>query len=193
MVPGLPVVLLSLAQAAPAASASPAPPSAATQPAPRPDGCHNEPPSPNSPTVVVCAPRPEGYRIDPDVLEARRQHRDNQAGGPAPRGTMEHNDCATVGPMGCRFGPSIDLVAAAAVLAKMAATASQGGDVGKMFETTPEMSEYQLYVEAKKRREAKQAADAAAKAKAAARAKAQAPTVAPLTPATTAPQPAPHD
>ena len=50
----------------------------------------------------------------------------------------------------------------------MAATASQGGDVGKMFETTPEMSEYQLYLQAKKRREAReaQAAAAAAKAKA---------------------------
>jgi hypothetical protein len=65
----------------------------------------------------------------------------------------------------------------------MAATASQGGNVGKMFETTPEKSEYQLYIEAKKRREAKEAADAAARAKAAA----QAPKVGPVQPPATAP------
>ena len=189
MVLGLPVALLSLAQAVGAAPA-PAPQPAQSSPSaaakPPADDCRNPPPSPDSRTVIVCAPKPDGYRIDPDVLEAKREHR-NQS-GPRPRETMQQNDCATVGPMGCRFGPTIDLVNAAAVLAKMAATASQGGDVGKMFETTPEMTEYQLYVEAKKRREAKERQEAAAKAKAAA----QAPKVGPPAPPTTAPSAAPH-
>ena len=131
---------------------------------------------------MVCAPKPQGYRIDPDVLEAHREHR-NQS-GPRPRETFTQNDCATVGPMGCRGGVMIDFATAAAALAKMAAVASQGGNVGKMFVTTPEMSEYQLYVEAKKRREAKEAAAAAAAAKA----KAQAPKIAP--PASAPPAPA---
>ena len=189
MVLGLPVALLSLAQAAPGTAPAPAPPAQSSPaPAAKPpaDDCRHPPPSPNSRTVVVCAPKPDGYRIDPDVLEAKREHR-NQS-GPRPAETMKQNDCATVGPMGCRFGPAIDLVNAAAVLAKMAATASQGGDVGKMFETTPEMTEYQLYVEAKKRREAKERQEAAAKAKAAA----QAPKVGPPAPPSTVPPAAQH-
>lgn len=184
MVLGLPVVLLSLAQAATAAAPATQPPPAQAKPSA--DDCRTPPPSPDSRTVIVCAQKPDGYRIDPDVLEAHKEHR-NQS-GPRPRETMQQNDCATVGPMGCRFGPTIDLVNAAAVLAKMAATASQGGDVGKMFETTPEMSEYQLYVEAKKRREAKERAEAAAKAKAAA----QAPKVGPPAPPTTGPAATQH-
>lgn len=182
MLLGLPVALVSLAQATSASAPPPSPP-VAKPPA---DDCRTPPPSPESRTVIVCAQKPDGYRIDPDVLEAHREHR-NQS-GPRPRETMEHNDCATVGPMGCRFGPSIDLVNAAAVLAKMAATASQGGDVGKMFETTPEKSEYQLYVEAKKRREAKERAEAAAKVKAAA----LTPEVGPPAPPSTAPRTSPH-
>ena len=176
---GLSVALISLAQAASAAPAA-APAAAATKAAataaaPTAD-CRNTPPSADSRTIVVCGQKPDGYRIDPDILEARREHRNHS--GPKPREMMEHNDCATVGPMGCRFQPTLDLATAAAALAKMAAVASQGGDVGKMFETTPEMSEYQLYVEAKKRREAKEAQEAAAKAKAAA----QKPKVGPVRP-----------
>jgi hypothetical protein len=160
---GLSVALISLVQAA-----SAAPTAAPAQPAPTPatDGCRNTPVSADSRTIVVCGQKPDGYRIDPDILEAKREHR-NQS-GPKPREMMEHNDCATVGPMGCRFQPTVDFVSVAAAVAKIAATASQGGDVGKIFETTPEMSEYQLYIEAKKRREAKEAQEAAAKAKAAA-------------------------
>jgi hypothetical protein len=170
---GLSVALVSLAQAA---SAAPATPPAAAAAKPPEQDCRNLPPTPDSRSIVVCAPKPQGYRIDPDVIEAHREHR-NQS-GPKPRETMKQNDCATVGPMGCRFQPTVDFVSAAAALAKMAATISQGGNVGKMFVTTPELSEYQLYVEAKKRREAKEAQAAAAAAKA----KAQAPKVGPVAP-----------
>jgi len=64
--------------------------------------------------------------------------------------------------MGCRGVPAVNLLAAAATAAEIAARVSRGQEVGSLFETTPEASEYQLYQEAKKRREAK---EAAAKAK----------------------------
>ena len=180
---GLPVALVLLAQAANAAPApATLPPPAAAKAQPTAD-CRNAPPSPDSRSILVCGQKPDGYRIDPDILEAKREHR-NQSGA-RPRETMTHNDCATVGPMGCRVGPAIDFLAVGAAIAQMAATASQGGDVGKMFETTPEMSEYQLYLEAKKRREAKEAQAAAAAAKAKAlrpQTSAQTPSVGPVAP-----------
>jgi hypothetical protein len=164
--------LIALAQAASATppTSTPAPSATATKatsvPAPdRPDGCEPQPRG-DSRTIVVCAPKPQGYRIDPDVLEARREARNHTQ--PKPPETMKYNNCATVGPMGCRGNVGIDLANAAAVLGEMVARASQGGNVGQMFVTEPQQSEYQLYVEAKKRREAEEAKAAAAKAKAAA-------------------------
>ena len=59
----------------------------------------------------------------------------------------------------------INMIAAAATLAQMADRLSKGQEIGSMFVTDPQESEYQYYVEAKKAREAKEAA-AAAKAKA---------------------------
>jgi hypothetical protein len=175
---GLSIALLAFAQAATEAapaSAPPPPPSppttakATTVPAPdRPDGCEAQP-SGDSRTIVVCAPKPQGYRIDPDVLEARREARSRghtQPQRPAYQ-TMQVNNCATVGPMGCRGG-YIDLLSAAGVLGQMAQRAVEGQNVGQMFVTEPGETEYQLYVDAKKRREADEAKAAAAKAKAAA-------------------------
>jgi hypothetical protein len=46
----------------------------------------------------------------------------------------------------------------------MAARLSKGQEIGSMFVTDPQPTEYQLYVEAKKRREAKEAEEEAAKA-----------------------------
>jgi hypothetical protein len=63
--------------------------------------------------------------------------------------------------------PMINLLAAAATAAEMADRLSKGQEIGSMFVTDPQPSEYQLYLEAKKEREAKEAAKAA-KAKAAA-------------------------
>jgi hypothetical protein len=69
--------------------------------------------------------------------------------------------------MGCRGGPTINLIAAAMTAAEMAKRISEGKEIGSMFQTTPEPTEYDLYKEAKARREAKEAAAAAAaKAKA---------------------------
>ena len=163
---GLPVALVTLAQAAssaPAATtaASTAP---ASVPKPAPDGCRSTVPTTDTRTIVVCAQKPQGYRLDPDVMEARREARHQTR--PQGREMMKDNPCATVGPMGCRGNAGIDLVNAAAVLGTMAAKLRRGENIGKMFETDPQPTEYQLYVEAKKRREAKEA-EAAAKAKAA--------------------------
>lgn len=174
---GLPLALLAFIQAAgaaptaaPSGTATATAPATPTAPPPpnRPDGCGPQATA-NSRTIVVCAPKPQGYRIDPDVLEARRERRNHGQPKPPLRTEVNNmNNCATVGPMGCRGNVGIDLVSAAGVLAQMAERASSGGDVGQLFVTEPQQSEYQLYVEAKKRREAQEAQAAAARARAAA-------------------------
>jgi hypothetical protein len=112
--------------------------------------------------IVVCAQRPQGYRLNRDVMEAHREK--HGAGRPTPRETMKDDSCRTVGPMGCiGDGAGINVLAAAATLARMADRLSKGEEIGSMFVTTPDPTEYDLYVAAKKRREAE---EAAAKAKA---------------------------
>jgi hypothetical protein len=170
----LPVAIALLAEEVAAASArssppvyGPAPPApkASNQPTPAEPGCAQRTPDPNAREIVVCAPRPQGYRLDPDVLEARRERKAGAAGRPRnPHESYADNSCATIGPMGCRGGPTINLVAAAATLAAVADRLAKGQEVGSIFANDPTPSEYQLYLEAKKRREAK-TADAAAKAK----------------------------
>jgi hypothetical protein len=126
--------------------------------------CAPEVSDPNSREIIVCAPRPQGYRIDPDLLRARKEHRDALAGRPHnPHESFRDNGCSVVGPAGCVFQPGINLLAAAATLAKMADRLSKGEEIGSLFVTDPQTSEYQLYLDAKKEREAK---EAAAKAKA---------------------------
>jgi hypothetical protein len=72
--------------------------------------------------------------------------------------------------------PGINLIAAAATAAEMAERLSKGQEIGSMFVTDPQPSEYQLYKEAKAKREAEEAEKAAkAKAKAAADLSAQTP------------------
>ena len=118
--------------------------------------------------IVVCAPKPQGYRIDPDVLAAHKAKREMMAGRPHnPHETFKDNSCKVVGPAPCMDAPMINLLAAAATAAEMADRLSKGQEIGSMFVTDPQPSEYQLYLEAKKEREAKEAAKAA-KAKAAA-------------------------
>lgn len=113
--------------------------------------------------IIVCAP--PGYRLNPDVLAAKRDLRGIRAGRPvSPHEPFRDNNCATIGPMGCRGGATINLVNAAMVAATMVATALKGGNVGAMFVTGHEPTEYELYQQAKAAREATEAA-AAAKAK----------------------------
>jgi hypothetical protein len=177
---GLSVALVLAAQAAaqttpmPAQADGPVPTAAsiATPTVPLKDAqreCTNPPaPDPNSREIVVCAVKPNGYRLDPDVLAARRLKKKGESVRPRnPHENYADHSCATVGPMGCRGQPTIDIVTAAAALATMADRLSKGQEIGSMFETTPAKGEYQLYLEAKKEREAAEA-DKAAKAKAAA-------------------------
>jgi hypothetical protein len=156
---GLPVALVMLAQIyGPAAPPATKPPQAA--PSAEKD-CSPSAPDPKTGEIVVCAIKPEGYRLNPDVLEAKREI--HNGGRLKPPENFKRNDCATIGPMGCR-GQYFDLMAAAATLAKVADRLSTGQEVGSLFATDPHPSEYQLYLEAKQRREAK---EAEAKAKAA--------------------------
>lgn len=125
-------------------------------------------PDPNSGDIVVCAVKPNGYRLDPDVLAAKRAKKKGESIRPRnPRESYADHNCTTIGPMGCRGQPTIDMFTAAAALAAMGQRLSKGQPIGPMFQTQPTESEYQLYLDAKKQRE-EQEAQKAAKAKAAA-------------------------
>jgi hypothetical protein len=177
---GLPVAMILLAQAA-AASPEPGQPAygpaaPAAKPAPPPakiPECPQANPDPNSREIVVCAERPQGYRIDPDVLKARREAHNRTK--PKPPERMVDTTCKVVGPAPCIGAtPGINLIAAAATAAEMAKRLADGQEIGSMFVTDPTPSEYQLYLEAKREREAKEKAkaeqDIVAKAKAEAQA-----------------------
>ena len=147
--------------------ATASPPSTPVKPAQR-DCKTPAVPEPNSREIVVCALKPNGYRLDPDVLAARRLKKQGQAGRPHnPHESYADHSCASVGPMGCRGQPTIDLVRTVTTLATMADRLSKGEEIGSMFETQPATGEYQLYLQAKKQREEAEA-EKAAKAKASA-------------------------
>ena len=168
---GLPVAFLLFAQAS-SAEAATAP--AAVSSAPAPPGssqrdCIAQDNDPSANQIVICAPKPQGYRLPPDIVEARRLKKQGDTVRPHnPHETYADHSCATVGPMGCRGTPTLNLIAVAAVAAKIGQRLSNGQAVGTVFETTPSSSEYQFYLEAKRLREEKEAAAAAAKVKAAA-------------------------
>ena len=71
--------------------------------------------------------------------------------------------------MSCGPAAGINLIGAALTAAEMAKRLAAGKEIGSMFETEPNPSEYQLYQQARHEREAREAQKAAeAKAKAAA-------------------------
>ena len=159
---GLTAALVLLAQAATAPAASSTPPEPARVPAA--DSCRPGQRATNPNEIVICAERTDGYRLNPDVMQARRELR---SGGrptrPGPGG-MKDGTCA-VGPMGCGPQAGINLIGAALTAAQMAGRLAAGQEIGSMFLTDPHPSEYQLYQAAKARREAEEA-EQAAKAKA---------------------------
>ncbi|HEY6049215.1 MAG TPA: hypothetical protein VIV07_09255, partial [Sphingomicrobium sp.] len=74
---GVAIALALLAQSATAAAAPP-PPAQPAQPASAPakpdDACSPGQPKPSDTrTIVICAQRPNGYRLNPDVGEAKRE------------------------------------------------------------------------------------------------------------------------
>lgn len=125
------------------------------------------PTAPQGDTIVICTQRPNGYRLNPDIMEAKREMR--SAGRPVrPSVEAPRPDCATVGPMPC-VSAGINLLAAAVTAAEMAKRLAAGQEVGSMFLTDPTPDEYHLYLMAKARREAEEEQKAAtAKAKSAA-------------------------
>jgi len=167
---GLSIALMLSAQAAAAPVSAPTAPAAQ---APR--ECTTLPVLvPGSNEIVVCALKPDGYRLDPDVLAAKRMKKKGESVRPRnPHESYANHDCATVGPMGCRGLPTIDIFPAASALATMADRLSKGQEIGSMFQTTPAKGDYALYLEAKHERE-EQEADKKAKAAQAKAAAAQA-------------------
>jgi hypothetical protein len=118
--------------------------------------------------IIVCAERPQGYRIDPDVLRARKSYREHLR--PKPPERFVDTSCRSVGPMGCGPPAGINLIGVALTAAEMAKRLAAGKEIGSMFVTDPNPSEYQLYQMAKHEREAREAqkaAEATAKAVAA--------------------------
>lgn len=159
---GFPTAILLFAQAANYGPATPAPSTA--QAAVKPDECADQRRNPQANEIVICAIKPNGYRIDPDLMTAKRQKKQGLGSRPHnPHESYADKSCSTVGPMGCRGAPTINLLAAAMVAGQMANRLAKGQEVGSMFKTDPQMSEYELYQQAKREREAKET-DAAAKA-----------------------------
>lgn len=162
---GLSLVLALLAETAGAGS-PPAPPTEAKAESPAENSCASAETKADTRTIVICAQRPQGYRLNPDVIEARRELR---SGGRKKRPERFRDNACSVGPQGCPSA-GINMIGAALTAAEMAARLAKGQEIGSMFVTDPQPTEYQLYLEAKRRREAREAearAAAAAKAKAA--------------------------
>lgn len=162
----LAIALLAPTAPADAAPADPAPskPPPAQLQTKAPDRCPSLPPTAQPGEIVVCGQKPQGYRIDPDVMAARREaHR----GGNRPKrpDRMVDRSCAVVGAAGCiGANPGINLLGAALTAAEIASRLVKGQEIGSIFVTDPQRSEYQLYLEAKRDREGKEAEAAAAKA-----------------------------
>ena len=172
MLIGPAVALAMLAQAAEAAPAGASPADARAAPAGSSDRCPAQSANSSSGTIVICTQRPQGYRLNPDVMEARREMR--SGGRPVRQGTeTPRPDCVTVGPAPC-VNAGINLIAAALTAAEMAKRVATGQEIGSMFKTDPHPDEYRLYLMAKQRREEEEAqrtAEAKSKAAAAAQAK----------------------
>jgi hypothetical protein len=191
------IALVMFAQAAggsagpeerPASEYGPIAQAAPPPPAPVPNAeerdCSAADKDPNARVIVVCGPKPQGYRLNPDVLEAKREMKNGGTPKSEQQRMSQGTNCS-VGPAGCQYA-GINLLGAALTAAQMAQRAAKGQEIGSMFVTDPRPSEYQLYVAAKKRREAKEAAEAAKAAQAKAEAQATKTKAAPPPPAPSA-------
>lgn len=160
MLSGLAMIILAATQAA--GPPAPAPPQQAVA---ADDGCKDAATTGSQRDIVICAQRPNGYRLNPDVMEAKREAR-NGGGAKRPDNYL-YPTCNTVGPAPC-INAGINIIAAALTAAEMARRLAAGQEIGSMFKTGHELTEYELYQQAKKNREAREAEAAAiAKAKAA--------------------------
>jgi hypothetical protein len=151
-------IALALLAGAPGAAAGPPTPSDPPRVAPpvkqAEDGCAFSRESAEKGEIVVCAQKPQSYRLNPDVMAAKKAMRDT--GGPKPPERFVNTDCKTIGPMGCRGQATVNLVGTALALAKMADQLSKGASLASLFITDPHPSEYQVYQAAKADREARE-------------------------------------
>lgn len=163
MVSGMAMVMLAQAAAQYGPTEPVRPLAAAKAPV---EPCSPAVPKSDQREIVVCAQRPQGYRLDPDVMLARRAYRNHTH--PKSPERFADTSCRSVGPMGCGPPAGINLVGAALTAVEMATRVAAGKEIGSMFVTDPQRSEYQLYLEAKREREARELEQAAQrKAKAA--------------------------
>ena len=110
--------------------------------------------SPESRDIVVCAQRKQGLRLDPDVAEARRTADAASRSTTAPTPTAQAS-CSSL-PQGCGTGlAGLDLLNVAVVVATTAVKAAKGEDWKKVLRTGGP-DEYQLYLQAKQEREARE-------------------------------------
>lgn len=122
------------------------------------DPCRSQ----DSRDIVVCAQRKQGLRIDTDVVDARRQAEQNARSATATTPAAQAN--CSQSPQGCGTGlAGLDLANVALVVATTAVKAAKGEDWTKVLKPGGP-DEYQLYLEAKREREAREheARDAAA-------------------------------
>ena len=169
MTNGLAIMMLMAAPAPAEAAAATGPESEAAAPAGAVEACQTPYPEEGDREIVICVERQQGYRIDPDIREANRQKNRKALKRPE---RFADRSCASVGGQGCGTA-GINVLAAALTAAEMARRAVTGGNVGEMFVTEPQTDEYQLYLQAKREREARKAEEAALlKAEAEARARA---------------------
>jgi hypothetical protein len=166
MMSGMAIVVLAQAAAGASQYGPPEPARAVAAAKASADACSPAVPKADQREIVVCAQRPQGYRLDPDVMLARRASRNRTRTKPPER--FNDTSCRSVGPMGCGPPAGINLIGAALTAAEMASRLAKGKEIGSMFVTDPQKSEYQLYLEAKREREARELEKAAQlKAKAA--------------------------
>ena len=126
MFAGLPAALALLAPAATATAPSP-PPAASNE------NCSNRTPAASDRSIVICAPKTDGYRIDPDLLAARKAKKEALAGRPKPPNKMKDTSCTVVGPAPCMGAAAgINILGAMATAAEMAARLSKGQEIGSM-------------------------------------------------------------
>ena len=143
------------AQAKPAPAygpAEPAPPKLEASAAPARKDCSPKTPDPKSDTIVVCVEKSDGYRIDPDVLAAKKAKRDADHGRPLSRSERVADNSCAVGPNAC-VDTGINLLAVALTAAQMAERLAKGQEIGSLFVTDPQMTEYQYYQMARHERE----------------------------------------
>lgn len=151
MVNSVPMLMFAAVQAAQPVAAAGRPAQAATP------ACSPANPKEDPDEIVICVEKQDGFRIDPAIMEAKRQAKRKKLKRPE---RLADNSCRSVGIMGCRGGGGINVMAAALTAAEMARRAANGDNVGEMFVTEPEPDEYQLYLEAKRKREAQRAGPA---------------------------------